>query len=107
MDRDPVDLYALDALANDVEGFEDVVRLVNHPSLGWQKPYGGPISEDAVLSALQRLVTDGLVAPLLLDASGTTLEAITPGIWPSGESAAALWFQMTPEGRQVHTDWEP
>ena len=107
MDREPIDLYALDALADDIEGFEDVVRLANHPKLGWQRLYGGPIPADELFAALQRLVADELVEPLTLDAKGTTLLPLDSSAWMAGEDPTDLWFRITSKGRTIHAAWEP
>ena len=69
MTRADIDYIVLDALANDLESVEDILRLANHPEIGWTELAGGPIAEFSVLLALPRLVEDGLVRAYVLDAS--------------------------------------
>lgn len=106
MTRADIDYIVLDALANDIESVDDIVRLANHPAIGWTDLVGGPVAEASVLLALPRLIGDGLVRAYTLDASGHQLEDAPVG----ARSPAPLeecYFGLTAEGREVHARWEP
>jgi hypothetical protein len=61
MTRPDIDYYVLDALATDLESLEEILRLVNHPQIGWAAEAGHPFGRSEVLVVLPRLVRDELV----------------------------------------------
>jgi hypothetical protein len=106
MSRSRLDYFVLDALAHDVESFEDVVRLVNHPELGWQTEHGGPITPPELGATLRRVVADELVEVLLADGPGATLRPCGPTQWPPSAPVEDLWFRLTQRGSILHANWE-
>ncbi|GLC24610.1 hypothetical protein [Roseisolibacter agri] len=106
MTRADIDYIVLDALANDLESVEDILRLANHPEIGWADLAGGAVAEFSVLLALPHLMEDGLVQAYVLDADEGHLEELPVGTQPS-VSLDECYFGLTPQGRLVHASWEP
>lgn len=104
MARPDIDYFVLDALANDLEAVEDIVRLVNHADIGWTDLAGGPIVRSAVLLALPRLVRDGLVQAYVYAAASPTLEELPVGALPD-VPLEDCYFGLTARGRVVHANW--
>ena len=106
MARIDIDYYVLDAVANDLESLDDIIRLVNHPDVGWVAAAGRPISRADIVAALPRLVRDQLVQVYVPSATASEVEALPIG----GLQAAPLdgcYFGMTAQGRIVHANWAP
>jgi hypothetical protein len=103
LSRDVMDLYVLDSLANDIESFDDVIRLVNHPEIGWADEFGRRILAADVLPSLHRLVRDGFVE-LLSEVDGH-LTPLPPRSLPVAP-LESFWFALTPRGRILHTNWD-
>jgi hypothetical protein len=99
-----LDFFVLDTLANDIEGFADVIRLVNHPVIGWADVAGRGFTATEATTALLRLIREGSVEACYLSDDGKELrgagDAVVPTL-PLGD----LWFRMTPRGRIRHTNW--
>lgn len=106
MTRADIEYIVLDALANDVESVEDVVRLANHPEIGWTDLVGGPILEFSVVQALPRLIEEGLVRAYTLDATGNHLADLVVGMRPR-VPLEECYFGLTAQGRAIHAAWEP
>ena len=106
MARQDIDYFVLDALANDLEAVEDIVRLVNHPAIGWTDVAGGPIERTAVLLALPRLVREELVQVYVHAASAPELEELAVGQMPD-VPLDDCYFGLTARGRLVHANWTP
>ena len=102
-----LDLCVLDTLANDLESLEDVLRLLNHPTVGWQHLNGQRdfTREDAV-AALLRNIRDDLVEACVYDPEHTALVGSGSGRIPDG-SLDDVWFRLTDRGRIVHGNWAP
>lgn len=100
------DMYVLDALANDIEDLEAILRMLNSDTvLGWHKEWGRKFRREEIVEALCRLVVDDLVlAYVTLEKPGlVTLPART---LPDGDFDDAS-FGLTEKGRLVHANWEP
>ena len=105
--RQQIDYFVLDALADDLEALEDILRLVNHESIGWRSHNGGrAFARDDVVSALRRGVREGLIEAFTLDSSGKSLRPLGVGRLPSA-SLDDYWFGLTPAGRLTHQNWTP
>lgn len=101
------DMYVLDSLANDVEGLEDVLRILNSDeAIGWHKRWGRHFTRDEVVQALVRLIKADHVRASVLTSDGKWLQELGPTELPPGTFDEA-WFGITPQGRMVHTNWEP
>jgi len=101
------DKYVLDALANDVEDLDSVIRMLNSDSeLGWREEWGRDFRRDEILAALLRLVRNDLVRVLALAEDGKSLEELSLGTLPETGLGTA-YFGITPRGRMVHRSWEP
>jgi hypothetical protein len=107
MARPQIDLFVLDALANDIEGFEDVMRLLNHEQLGWRHLHGAAIERDEAQEALRRVVIDGLAEVCLYDPDSRALRSYKASQWPVGTEVDDMWFRITEQGRSLHAAWEP
>jgi hypothetical protein len=107
MQREPIDLFVLDTLANDIEALEDILRMLNSATvLGWRHAHPALFERDEVLLALLRNVKAGLVEACQYDPTAKALVGLGEQVWPAG-SADDLWFRMTSRGRMVHDAWDP
>ncbi len=101
------DNYVLDALANDVEDLETVLRSLNSDTvLTWRQVWGREFDREEVIEALARLIRQDLVQAYELDNNGTSLIELPARTLPSGDFWN-FWFGLTPRGRLVHQNWEP
>lgn len=107
MPRNPVDLFVLDSLANDIEALEDILRMLNSDTvLGWRHAHPEPFERAEVVSALLRLIENGLAEACTYDSDAKALVALGERLVPDG-SMDDIWFRMTPRGRMVHEAWDP
>ena len=107
MRRFLIDYFVLDTLTADLELFRDVVRLINHPEIGWREYHEGLAFEAAdVAAALQRCVRDDLVEAHAFSAERGAVESLGRGVPPSGD-LERCWFALTDAGRAAHDAWEP
>ena len=107
MPRPSLDLFILDAVADDLENLEDILRMLNSTSaIGWRHLHPAPFTRDEILPALARLIRENLVEACPLDQSGKFLVEAGSGVLPEG-SWDDVWFRMTARGRIVHSTWEP
>lgn len=104
MTRPNLDYFILDALANDIEGFDDILRLTNHLDIGWAAEHGGAITRAQVLEALPRLIRDHLVQVFVFSDSGKELRDLPMGSAPA-EPLEFCYFALTDRGRLVHSNW--
>lgn len=101
------DLYVLDALVNDFEDLESILRMLNSgTSLGWAIEWGRPFQREELIAALSRLVTKDYVQVLLLAPDGKSLESFSSTALPPG-SYQDVYFALTDRGRLVHRNWDP
>ena len=108
MKREPhADLYVLDALANDTEDLESILRMLNSDTeLGWTKEWGRTFSRQDVVEALSRLISKDLVRVLTPTAEVGTIEHAPPTTLPR-ETYDNVYFATTARGRLVHANWDP
>lgn len=101
------DPYVLDALANDIEDLEGILRMLNSDTpLGWYRERGCRFQREEVVEALCRTIRGREVRGYLLHESGTELVPLAEGELPS-LSFDEAWFEMTDRGRLRHADWRP
>jgi hypothetical protein len=101
------DLYVLDALANDIENLESILRMLNSESaLGWTKEWGRPFSRNEIVEALSRLVRKGWVRVLVHASDGKSLSELGVGSLPPGDYDD-VYYSLTEPGRLVHGNWDP
>jgi hypothetical protein len=106
MARPLIDYFVLDSLANDLESLEDILRLLNGEGLGWRVHHVEPFERAEVVPALLRGIRDGLIRAAVPAADGKALEPLEDRALPAG-SLDDVWFELTAQGRVVHTTWEP
>lgn len=105
-EREP-GLYVLDTLANDLEDLESILRMLNSDTmLGWKWRWGRSFTRQEVVQALVQLIRADYVRVAAIAPDGTSLEPLAPRQLPAG-SFDDVWFEMTPAGRLVHTNWDP
>lgn len=105
--EDTLDLYVLDAVADDIENLEAIIRTLNSDSaIGWHRIWGRHITREEIVQALSRLIRADLVRVALLTADGKSLEDISAGQLPPTNYDDA-WFSMTQRGRLRHSNWHP
>jgi hypothetical protein len=101
------DLYVLDALSNDMENIDGVLRMLNSDSvLSWKREWGHEFSRLDVVTALSRLVRDDMVRVLVPDDTGTALRELPATTMPSSDYDGA-YFAITGRGRMIHAAWDP
>jgi hypothetical protein len=101
-----LDLFILDALADDLENLEDILRQLNSAAIGWRHLHPEPFVRQEILPALTRLIREDLVEACVLDQSGKWLIEAGPRTLPAG-SWDDPWFRLTARGRIVHSTWDP
>jgi hypothetical protein len=102
-----IDHFVLDALANDMEAIEDILRMLNSDTeLGWRDKHPAPFTREEVLPVLARLIGEDLVEACVPDGTEPGLRDAGPRVLPDG-SWDEVWFRMTPRGRIVHSTWDP
>jgi hypothetical protein len=106
MPRDLLDYFVLDAVADDLESLEDVLRILNSEGLGWRAHHPSPFEREEVVPSLLRCIRDGLVRAAVLSANGKWLEPLEDGALPTAP-LDEVWFELSAPGRLVHANWEP
>jgi len=102
-----IDYYVLDTLANDIESFDDIVRLLNHPEIGWrQENHDREFAPAEVTAALARAIKEGCVRALVVDADHTTLQALEDFALPASPFQDC-YYMLTPRGSLIHSNWQP
>jgi hypothetical protein len=105
-DRTP-DLYVLDALSNDIEDLESVLRMLNSDTaLGWAKEWGRTFTRAEIVEAVSRLIKRDLVRVLVYGSDGKSLTELSPEVLPPGDYGD-VYFSLTERGRLVHSSWDP
>ena len=100
-----LDLYVLDALADDIEDMESILRMLNNRTVGWRDEWGKDFERLDVVTALSRLAKGGQVLVYRLDPDGRELiEAPQQTLPPS--TYDDVWFGLTPAGRMRHQTWK-
>jgi hypothetical protein len=104
--RSLIDYFVLDALANDLESLEDVLRILNSDGLGWRSHHADPFTKDEVVPSLYRCLQEGLVHAAQIDSTGLALKPLPERALPAAP-LDDLWFALTAHGRLVHGNWDP
>ncbi len=99
-----MDLFVLDTLANDLEGFGDILRLINHDQVGWSDLLGRRFEVSDVLTTLLRLIRGGDAEVCVESREGSGLVPAGPGVVPDAP-LEEQWFRMTNRGRMRHRSW--
>jgi hypothetical protein len=97
------DMYVLDVVADDIEGLEDILRMLNDKKHGWQDAWHGTFERPDVVASLSRLIRDGSVQTYSVAADHTLVKQ-PQGSLPHAAYDAA-WFGITPRGRVRHSNW--
>jgi hypothetical protein len=104
-ERSP-DLYVLDALANDIEDLESILRMLNSDTvLGWTQEWGRSFTRGDVVEGLSRLIKRDLVEVLVFSNDGKSLMELGRGTLPPGDYDD-VYFALTEKGRFVHSNWD-
>ena len=99
------DYFILDAMANDIESVDDVLRILNSNSeLGWTDVWGRPFTREDVVGSLVRLLRRQLVQAYSTSESEAALSPLEAGTAP--ERFGEAYFGLTERGRLVHANWE-
>ena len=101
-----LDLFVLDTLVNDIEGFEDALRLLNHAEVGWTDQIGRHFDADDLRASLTRLIKEGYVEACVPSVTDHTLQGAGDRVLPP-DPITDLWFRITPRGRWRHRVWAP
>jgi hypothetical protein len=105
--RQLIDFVALDALANDLENLDGILRILNSASeLGWRDQHPAEFTRDEVVPALYRAIRDGTVEACVYSDSERALVGVGEGVVPSGPFDD-VWFRLTRRGRLVLSAWKP
>lgn|SRR5690606_37032703 len=107
MRRELIDYVVLDALANDIESLEDILRILNSSSeLGWRDLHPEEFTRAEVVPAIVRAVRDGSIMACHFSEDENALVDAGEGVLPPG-SLDDLWFRLTLKGRLLLQAWEP
>lgn len=102
-----LDMYVLDALANDIEDLEDILRILNSPSeLGWRDQHPAPFTAQEITPAVLRCIRAGNVEACQYSVSEKSLVGLGNKVEPSSP-ADATWYRLTSSGRLVLNSWNP
>jgi hypothetical protein len=97
-------LLLLDALADDIEGFEDLLATSNHLSRDWQRAPLNIVTPDLLANGLRELLRDDLVLLLTYSPEHSLLTAVTSSP-RSDEDLSNAWFQLSAAGRARHGEY--
>jgi hypothetical protein len=101
------DMYVLDALANDVEDLESILRMLNSDTdLGWHEEWGRSFTRADVVAALSRLIRQDFVQVFVWEEETKGVKKIARRAIPPA-SYDNVYFGMTKRGRIVHSNWDP
>ncbi len=101
------DMYVLDALANDVEDLESILRMLNSDTdLSWHDEWGRSFTRSDIVSALSRLIRRDFVQVFARDQEAKSIEKIARRTMPPA-NYDDVYFGMTERGRIVHSNWGP
>jgi len=106
MARQPIDYFVLDAIADDIESLDDVLRAVNHPTMGWQASFGSAIRREDAVPALMRLIRDELAELYEYSDRDKSLVKLALKVQPSRQFEE-YWFGITKRGKMIHDAWTP
>ncbi|MGE0352247.1 MAG: hypothetical protein AB7Q69_03315 [Gemmatimonadales bacterium] len=102
-----VDMYLLDAIADDIEQFSDVIeRLNGDRPTAWWRYRGALFGHDEVVEGLSRLIQNDWARVYLLTPGGDALIELAPRALPPSSYTEA-WFKITPRGILAHSAWNP
>lgn len=105
MNREPIHYFVLDALANDIETLDDILRILNSSSeLGWRDIHPEPFTRQELIPAILRCVKEGSIAVCVF--SDGELEDAGDRVLPPG-SFDDFWFRITSRGRMLLDAWNP
>lgn len=104
--RTKPDYFILDAMANDIESVDDILRTLNANSeLGWTDVWGRPFTREEVVGSLIRLLRRQLVQAYAISGSEAALSPLDAGTTP--EQFGTAYFGLTVRGRIMHENWDP
>lgn len=107
MARAQIDYLVLDSLADDIESLEQILPSVERAVTLWRiDPSDGHFTRSEIILSLTRLVAEKLIEALALNPDGRSMSPCGSGVQPQG-NYDDYWFQLTPHGRIVHSDWTP
>jgi len=107
MARALIDYLILDSVADDVESLEQIVPSLDRAIQLWEiNPPNGRFARADIVLSITRLVEDRLIEAVALNQDGKSMSPVGEGVQPRG-TLEDYWFQLTPRGRILHTDWTP
>ncbi len=102
-----LDYFVLDALANDIEGLESILRILNSSTeLGWRDQHPEPFERSEVVPSLVGSIRRGLVEACTYSEAERCLVGKGTKVVPD-QGFDDLWFRLTSKGRIVLNSWEP
>ena len=106
MKRPIIDYLVLDAVADDVESLEQIIPSLDRAIRLWVIDMRDDrFSREEVAISIARLIRERLIEAVATN-SDLTMSPIGEGVQPGG-TLDDYWFQITPRGRMVHSDWTP
>lgn len=98
------DVFVVDALSNDVEDLESLLRMLNSDTqIGWVQEWGRAFTKLDVIGALMRLIRNGAVQAYVVDTDRKGLVPLQDSALPIAMENA--WFGLTGRGRVLHANW--
>jgi len=107
MARAQIDYLILDSLADDIESLQQILSSVERAVDLWHiTPSDKQFTRPEIILSLTRLVAEKLIEVVALNPDGQSMSPCGLGVQPQG-NFDDYWFQLTPHGRIIHSDWTP
>ncbi len=106
MARSLLDYHVLNAIINDCDLYEDMMRYLNESEFSWHAEYGRTLQPVEVQVALLRLVQDGLVEVSLIDPVENDFVDCGERVWPADKQLSEMFFDLTGRGRVLYLNWD-
>jgi len=106
MARSLLDYHVLNAIVNDCDLYEDMLRYLNESEFSWHAEYGRTLQPVEVQVALLRLVQDGLVEVSLIDPVENDIVDCGERVWPADKQLSEMFFDLTGRGRVLYLNWD-
>src|SRR5689334_11744711 len=97
--RAELDLYVLDAVADDVEEFGHILERLNSSTGLWRRSHTVSVSAADLVLALSRHISSGLVE--VCAEAGGALQPLGDSVLPPS-AYEGYWYRITPRGLLAH-----
>lgn len=106
MARSHLDYHVLNAIINDCDLYEDMMRFLNESELSWHAEYGRTLQPVEVQVALLLLVQEGLVEVSRIDPVENDFVDCGERVGPADRQLSEMFFDLTGRGRVLYLNWD-